>query len=138
MAQVKVASKTKAVVWDFAVDGGAVGTIELGEFITAPCIVKLVSFDVITTPTSATSTATVVVAVGATVIQPATIVTAFPAAPAAQSIDNIAVTLAVASQLEVVVNTPGELNIVIAVEPLTAGKIIIIVDYTEAYPNSVN
>ena len=54
MARVYVGSKSVAVLWDFAVDAGAVSTIQLGDFIPDNSIITYFGVKTLVAPVTAT------------------------------------------------------------------------------------
>ncbi len=112
--------RAESVLFDFSVDGGAVGTLEFGRLLPAGAIVKKVTTDEITALTSGGS-ATLMLKAGATNLL---------AAAAAFDTDFGGIgELALADAQGVKLAADAELELVIAVAALTAGKVRFFVEY---------
>ena len=107
-----------SVVYDFASDGGAIGTISFGRLLPADCIVTRVFSDEITNLTGATATLTL--KAGSTALTGAITATAAAGVEAPALAGSVAgIKLAAIS----------ELNMAIATAAITAGKIRFFVEY---------
>ena len=112
------ARRSESVLYDFAEDGGAVGTITFGRVIPAGAIIKSITLDIQTAVTDAGSGTTVVKA-GATILTAATDITALSGIAIIALTDTDGIKVSVAS----------ELKITLAVAAITAGKVRFFVDY---------
>ena len=118
-------SKHVHVVWDFAKDGGAIGAYNMGHVVPDNSIVERAFFEVITEPVSSGSTATVALSVeSANDIKTAT------------DEDSLTVGLyegvstgTMATAIKTTANR--EITLTIASEALTAGKIVLYLDYRD-------
>lgn len=115
-AVLQFAKQLSACTWDFSVDGGAVGTISFGQSLPANAIVTNVWTDEETAVTGATS---VTLNAGATALTGALDMTGDSGIKARS--------LAVADAVKV--TSSSELNIAIATNPATAGKVTFYVEW---------
>lgn len=117
--------KTAIAVYDFAVDGGVIGAITLAGTVSIPdnAVVTAVTHDVLTTCTSATDAATIALSVPTD----GALTTALAISNAANIWDAGAhlPNTALPKKLTAARN----LQITVAVEAITAGKIVFAVDY---------
>jgi hypothetical protein len=109
------------VEWDFSVDGGAVGNINLGVTIPDNALLVEVVRDVLTAPTSGTSTGTIQLNVPTDGAVDASL-TADGAAASAATFDTTPLKLSAARELRVTIGT----------EAITAGKIKWFVRYMKS------
>jgi hypothetical protein len=114
MASLKV---TADATYDFALNGGAISTIKLGEVIPADAIVTAIYTQVKTTLDSATDTAEVEIKAGSTSLVAAQVITAITGVKAQ------------ALAAPVLLSADSELSIAVSVEALTAGVLRIMVEY---------
>jgi hypothetical protein len=107
------------LLYDFSVDGGAIGTLSFKTSLPAKAVVTGVFADELTDITSGGS-ATVKVVAGSTDLTTATAIASFGGATA--------LTLA-ASATAIKLASGGELKLTIATAALTAGKLLVAVEY---------
>jgi hypothetical protein len=115
-AVLQFAKQLSACTWDFSVDGGAVGTISFGQSLPANAIVTNVWTDEETAVTGATS---ITLKAGSTSLTGALDMTGDSGIKARS--------LAVADAVKV--TSSSELNIAIATNPATAGKVTFYVEW---------
>ena len=119
---------TLKIVYDFAVDGGAISSIGTGVFIPDNAIVKESMIHVLTTCTSATDAATIAITSTDVTVDAAVAISAVgdvwdAAVPRVGDHVN-----ATAGSWEVTTSRQ-EISVVIAVEAVTAGKFVAFIDY---------
>jgi hypothetical protein len=120
------AAGTLKAVYDFAVDGGAIGTIGLGVFFPDNAVVNQSAFDILTTHTSAGDIATIAVtSTDVTIDAAVAIGTGTPWDAAIREGDHQVDTDTTWEKTA----SEQELNVVIAVEAVTAGKMVIFANY---------
>jgi hypothetical protein len=109
--------RVASVLWDYSLDGGAVGTISFGRLLPSGCIVSKVWTDEQTAVTAATS---ITLKAGSTALTGALDLTA------SSGIQNPALA---GSAAGIKLSADSELNIAIATTAATAGKVRFYVQY---------
>ena len=115
--------------YNFAADGGAIGTINLGVRLPDNAIITRAWYDVLTTFTSASDAATIAINIGSTALNTAVAIsTGTPYDAGLHDMSAKGDDFSDPSTY-VKLSAESELNLVAAVEALTAGKLIVFVDY---------
>ncbi len=124
------AKRTARATYDFAVDGGEIGSIGLGVSLPDNAIVTRSWYEVLTTFTSSTDAATVAISI------PTDDVAGIVAATAISAEGNIwdagkheGIQLGTAASMSEKTTAARELTLTIGTEALTAGKLILYCDY---------
>jgi hypothetical protein len=124
------AHRVARATYDFAVDGGAIGTIGLGVTLPDNAIITRAWYEVITTLTSSTDAATV--AIGLPVDDVGGIVAAIAISDVSNPWDaglHEAIQDGTVANFSTKTTAAREISIDIAVEALTAGKFIVFCEY---------
>lgn len=111
-------SRTESVLWDFSVDGGAVGTFSFTRTLPANAVITGIVLHEITNVTSGGS-ATLTVMAGSTALSGAIAVAAVATGTTALASSATAIPLAAVS----------ELKLAVAVAAITAGKLRMFINY---------
>lgn len=129
------AGRLARVTYDFAVNGGTIGTIGLGLTLPDNAIIRRAWYDVITTATSATDAATIAI----NIPTDGDLVDAIAISAGGNAWDAGLHDIVNAANVAEDIDAPTtylkltdarEVSVVVAVEDLTAGKFIIFIDYT--------
>lgn len=120
--------KTALVVYDFAVDGGAAGAIVLADGATLPdnAVVTMVTYDVITTCTSAGADAGTIVL---SLPTDGALSTAVAISDGSNPLDAGVHLASVLTPIAVKTTAARAIGVTIATQNFTAGKVVFAVDY---------
>lgn len=126
-AVLEFSSQMQSALYDFSVDGGAVGTISFGVQLPANAVITKITADVQTAATSGGS-ATFQIQAGSTNL---TAATAFDSATAGINAAGVLdIPLSVSAPFDAIkLSSAGELKMAIATAALTAGKVRWLVEF---------